>query len=347
MPDYDGGREAFREAVRVAEEAALAAEQETPSALPEMEGAEPVQASDQPLTLPDAEPAVADTPAEETQTAAEQAAERLLAGKYKTPEELEAAYQELQSAFGRQGQEIGELRTAFEQFSATQATPAPAPVAITPELIDTDPQRATLLAYAQKNEQALHLAFEQWKDIDPFTAGAWLNERRMEQAEQAHRAEMEQLRAELQSVRQPQEAAQQEQEWRAAMNDVAAQHPDFLASAERIISEVAPKYPNIIGPLASGDRKAKAEILTALYAIDRASNTDPAALSQQLQEEAARAAEEARLAREGATVVTQATAGLGSDEPELTPEQKEAQRYLQRFQSRVSLDKGWTGRSGA
>lgn len=75
----------------------------------------------------DAYPVGKELPAEEADTTPEPEAKpetmskseaqteaKKLAGKFNTPEELEAAYQELQSTFGRQGSEVGELRKAVD-----------------------------------------------------------------------------------------------------------------------------------------------------------------------------------------------------------------------------------------
>ena len=339
-----GGQEAYIEAIRRAEAAAELVEVETPSPLPD---AVPVQASDQPL-LPEAEPAVpAETPAPEAveeQTPAEEAVEKLFAGKYKSPEELEAAYLEAQSALGRQGQEVGELRAAFDTLSAEVAASKPqlAPVTITQDLIDTNPAQATLLAYEQRNEQALQIAFDAWKDEDPFTAGSWLAEKRDEQREQALRQELDAVRSEMQTLSKPQQEAEERKQWSDAFAIVSKDHPDFVQNAARILEEVAPKYPALTGTLATGSAEAKAEILAALYSLDR--NGNPAEIAAQLQQEAEAAAQEAEANRNGSTVVTQTTAGQGSA-VELTAEQEEQERYKQRFESGPSLEKGWTGRA--
>jgi hypothetical protein len=61
-------------------------------------------------------------PAEEAPPAAEPAAERLYAGKYKTPEDMERAYLESQSAMTKAQQEAAEFRRYAEQ---QQAQPPP------------------------------------------------------------------------------------------------------------------------------------------------------------------------------------------------------------------------------
>src|SRR4051812_18493311 len=59
-----------------------------------------------------AEETPAETPAETEQ--------RLLAGKYKSPEDLERAYQEAERRLGEQGNELGQYRAYLEQMQAAQ-----------------------------------------------------------------------------------------------------------------------------------------------------------------------------------------------------------------------------------
>ena len=59
----------------------------------------------------------AETSNEDTNTA-EGEAEKLLAGKYKTPEELESAYTNLSSKLGEQGSELGNLRKEAEFYKS-------------------------------------------------------------------------------------------------------------------------------------------------------------------------------------------------------------------------------------
>lgn len=275
------------------------------------------------------------------------AAEKLLAGKFKTAEELERAYTELQSTLGRQGTETGELRKAVEELRAQIHAPVeqpPARVQITEQLIDENPARATILAYDQKDEASLEIAFEAWKLEDPFTASQWLSDKRLEQYKEQVSLEQKKLREEVKTLSAPQEAAAQREEWTSAFSIVLADHPDFGQHAERILEEVAPKFPNILGSLADGDAQAKAEILTALYAIDRAQDTDPEKLRETLNEEARAAADEARQAREGAKVVTQST--TGGDTPELSYEEQEQTNAIERAKKgSSSWERNWVGRS--
>lgn len=109
----------------------------------------------------------------------------LILGKFKSPEELAAAYQELESFKGRQSSEISELRQALEQRFTTLEQQAHQPVTpqtpVTQDLIDANPGTATELAYQQGNQAALAAAFEAWELEQPARAAAWIAQKQIEQ----------------------------------------------------------------------------------------------------------------------------------------------------------------------
>jgi chromosome segregation ATPase len=365
MPDIADDRAAYLEAMRRAEAASgierdaegnetngieAIVRGETPVATPELQGAVPVQASDQSLaTEPAVTPPVvaADTSEQQQEAPAEpltvdQLQERLA--------DAEARLAEKDSFIGRQSGEVGELRRVVDELSARvgQAQAQPAAVAevhvpITQELIDADPARATALALKQKDEHTLAIAFEAWRDEDPFTAATWLSDRRLEQQQAVFDAKLAEVDQKIQTVAAPLEASATQNAWNNAFHAVEQARPGFLQQAERLLSEVAPKFPHIVSVLSSGDAAAKSEVLTALYDLDRVSN--PEQVKQELEQQAQEATAEAAAARAAASVVTgQTTAGQGSA-AEKTAEEQEADAYMTRQRSKPSLSRGWTGRS--
>ena len=141
MPDPADDRAAFLEAMRRAEAASgierddqgrevngidAYVDGETPVATPELQGAVPVQASDQPLTTEPVEQTSATESVTDTDTSEQQQEEQnaLLAGKYKSLEELEKAHLELQQKLGdperldlenrRLQEQLDELRTKID-----------------------------------------------------------------------------------------------------------------------------------------------------------------------------------------------------------------------------------------
>lgn len=357
MPSSADDHSAYREAIARAEAAAVA-EQETPGLIPELDGAVPVQASDQPLTpepvdAPVEQPEVSESDTSEQQQEAEQQA--LLAGKYKSIEDLEKAHLELQQKLGdpdrldlenrRLQEQLDELRTRIDSAQTPPVQQAPA-VSITQELIDSDPQRATLLAFEQGNQAALGIAFEQWKEYDPFTAGQWLTDQRLAEQRRELDAKLAETQRTLDEKTAPLAAQQAEQQqavaWKQALDTAKDGRPDFVENAERLLTEVAPQHPSLLPMLNSTDPQVKADALIALYAIDRVGN--PEVMAQQLGEKAREAADEAAATRAaGAVVSGQSTAGQPAVEK--TDDELEAEAYISRIGSKPSLSKGWTGRS--
>jgi DNA repair exonuclease SbcCD ATPase subunit len=361
MPDIADDRAAYLEAMRRAEAASgierdaegnetngieAIVRGETPVATPELQGAVPVQASDQPLAAEPAAEEAAATSEQQQEAPAEALTVEQLQEKLA---DAEARLAEKDSFIGRQSGEVGELRRVVDELSArVNQAQQPAPVAtpqvlITQDLIDADPARATQLAFQQKDESALALAFEAWRDEDPFTASTWLSDQRLAQQQAAFDAKLAEVEGKIQTVAAPMEATVAQNEWNGAFHYVEQQRPGFLQQAERLLSEVAPKFPNIVGVLSNGDAAAKSEVLMALYDLDRVSN--PEQIKQELEQQVQEATAEAAAARTAAGVVTgQTTAGQGSA-AEKTVEEQEADAYMTRQRGRPSLSRGWTGRS--
>lgn len=358
-PMTDDGS-AYREALRKAEENAIQTdangeviERETPDSTPELEGAVPVQASDQPL---DTEPVVTETVEEtpvETDTS-EQQQETLFAGKYKSLEDLEKAHVELQQKLGDPNRLDLENRRLQEQLDALSAkidqaqtvTPQAPAVPITQEFIDNDPQRATLLAFEQKNQAALEIAFDQWKEYDPFNASQWLTDRRLAVQREELEAKIAESQKALDEKTAPLAAQQEEQAqnlaWSQAFDTAKSGRPDFIENAERLLAEVAPLHPSLLPNLQSADPKVKADALIALYAIDKIGN--PEAVAAQLGEKAKEAATDAANALAAGAVVSGQTTS-GQTAVEKSDEELEAEAYIARMGRQPSLSRGWTGRS--
>lgn len=374
MPDIADDHAAFREAMRRAEAASgierdetgrevngidSIVDGETPDAIPELAGAVPVQASDQPL---DPEPAESiqsgDSEVSKADTSEQQQKEQetLLAGKYKTLEDLERAHLELQQKLGdpnrldlenrRLQEKLDELSAKIDAAQAQPATPQAPAVQITQDLIDADPQKATLLAFEQKNQAALEIAFEQWKEYDPFTASQWLTDQRLAEQRRELEAKLAEATKAVEEKTAPlaQQQAEQQQTlaWAQAFDKAKEGRPDFVENAERLLSEVAPNHPSYLPLLQSADPQVKADALVALYAIDKIGN--PEKVAAQLGEKAKEAAHaDAAALAAGAVVSGQTTAGQPA--AELSDEEQEQQSYIARMGTKPSLSRGWTGRS--
>lgn len=339
---------AYREALDRAVEAAETdtASGETPE-IPELETV-PVSASDQPL-VPEpevTEPAVAEEVAEETPETQQQ--EAPVVGIEDLRQQLAAAQARLEekdSFIGRQSSEVGELRqaiTEMQQHLATREAPAAPTMAITQDMIDTNPALAAQSAYAQGNTQALEIAFEAWKDEDPFAASSWRADRLLEKQQADFEARIKEVQAEVETAKAPLAESRDRQEWDKAFAIAKTDRPDFIENAARLLEEVAPLYPTFLPALQNGDAAAKAEALSALYALDKMGN--PQAVQAQLAEQTAEAAVEAAAALQAASAVSGQTT-IGQAPVEKTFEQSEQEAYATRREGKPSLAKGWTGRS--
>ena len=355
-PSVDSAAD-FREAIRRAEEAAVVTDEsgnviegETPVVLAELEGAEPVVASDQPLTE---EPVVEADTSEEQQQEAPVVEETVAAPTLEELQtklaEAEARLAEKDSFIGRQSGEVGELRRIVDELSArvdqAQAQPAPAPqMQITQEMIDENPAGATALALKQGNEQALEIAFNAWREEDPFLAATWLADQKLKQQKAAFDAELAATRAEIKTATAPLVESAEQNAWSAAFTAVEQQRPGFLAEAERLLVEMGQDPSHPLKPaLSSEDPAVKAGALRMLYDADRAGK--PEVVAAELKTAADEAAAEAAAARAAAAAVNgQATAGQEAA-VELTDEQKEIEAYKSRIGTGPSLSRGWTGRS--
>lgn len=197
---------------------------------------------------------------------AEQPTPQLWAGKYKTAEDLEKAYSELQSKLGEQGSELGQevqrLRDELGQIRQQQAAPSPQPTAAFDEdtyedLLDENPQQA--LAYAQQAGDSYRAAaaLKAWFDVDAYSATEW----RLAQERQVQAAQFQQ-----QTARYEQEVGNQQ--LTRAFASVKAQHQDFDA-LEAKMSEVANLRPDLIERLAQPGEQNKEQVIESLYYIAR------------------------------------------------------------------------------
>lgn len=113
---------------------------QTPVATDKAELQEPSETGEQTNEAPEATQAVEEKQAEEVK-AADKAEEQLLAGTFKSPEDLEKAYKELRSKFTQETSEKAELtRILNEAFAAEQ----PSQETQTDDFIEPDPQTERL-----------------------------------------------------------------------------------------------------------------------------------------------------------------------------------------------------------
>lgn len=367
----------YREALARAEAAATATDEkgevvdrETPVVVEELAGAVPVQASDQP---PTEEPVVETDTSEEQQQVAPAVEEPLTVEQLQERlAQAESRLAEKDSFIGRQSGEVGELRSTVDAYAQRLADleaklaqpvvtqPQVAPVPVTQADIDTDPATATIRAYENGKalgvtDPMLERAFSDWKELDPFAAGQWLTDRRLEQQQAAFDARFAEQSEKIETVNaretEAEAAAAERAAWNEAFIEVQKEHPDFLAkdedgvtNAERLLTEVAPQFPAIAEVIKSGDAEAKAQGMKLLLGQSKLAN--PEQFGKELQDAAQVAAEEAAAVRAAAGVVSgQATVGQHTETK--TEEQVEVERQMARIGSGPSLRKGWSRMNGS
>ena len=143
-----------------------------PDAVPEPEVVE--EAADDTPRNPDGTFAKkqADEPEAEAPAVAEP---ELILGKFKSADELAAAYAELESFKGRQSNEINDLRRALEERFETleQQAARPTAPASWDDLIDQNPAYAAKLAYERGETGQLQRAAAAWEELSPGAPELW------------------------------------------------------------------------------------------------------------------------------------------------------------------------------
>ncbi len=197
----------------------------------------------------------------------EPAPEPLLAGKFKTPEDLGKGYEELQAVLDRQGSELGELRKLQDQVQALeQRQSAPQINQDTIDWFDEQVEQNPYAAanWARQNDPSGVLydrAMDQWYEINPRHAGAY--ERHMEQQQF-----LAQLQGQLEPALRPLLQQKEANDFQQAMVDVARRFPDFDRVSGQIM-EAAESAPEVLSALQEGDLASKTRVIENLYWMAR------------------------------------------------------------------------------
>lgn len=216
-------------------------------------------------------------------------AETLLAGKYKSVEDLERAYTEAASKLGQQGTEIGDLRKLIEERLPAEEDEGgsypeydPGVAGAINELINAERyQEAAYYAAQSGNGLLYNQALDSWYEEAPRQAAKFERD-----------LEMQQFQAQYQQDRQPDIAARAQSEANTAYQNVARKFPDLASLSDRM-QEAGKQYPDVLRVLESNAGvEGKERALEALYKIAKADSIDT--LSQASSEAAQVAADEAR-----------------------------------------------------
>lgn len=250
-----------------------------------------------------------EAPPEETVETVGEAQEVLLAGKYKTTEDLVAAHEALQKKLGEQGAELGDLRALRQTLEQIQAEMAanktPEPVYQPDEVeqwLQDNPTRipeVAASAFQTGQEALMDQAIEAWRDIDPVGARRFERAVAVETAKQAMEAK---FAPQLASVQQ----AEQNAEFQQVFKQLEGKYEDFDTVLNSVNDETIAGFPaSSLALLQTGTADAKREVLETLYRWVKAEQAGT--LTEAAKAASVQAQQESQAARANATVASATT----------------------------------------
>lgn len=255
---------------------------------PKAEAPAEVAVEETPEETPVEETTTEETPVEAVETPVEPVVEKLYAGKYKSPEELEEAYQNLNSVMGRQGNEMSDLRQKLDHLESRVSQPTQAPYSQDQimEAAEGNPMGTAVWAL-QNAPHTYEGVMEVWYENNPKDAARFEQHLAMESLK-------DDMRKEIAPVAGPVTQMTQQQEFYSAWTDASKTLPDLNSFSQQII-EAAEETPEILGVLQNGDHAAKTRVITSLYWMARGRSSDTlAAAQQQVDKEAEQKAQEGK-----------------------------------------------------
>lgn len=239
--------------------------------------------------------------------------------RWKTKEDVERSYRELELKIAEQGQEVGELRKItreMEELRARmdQAQQQPQWDARTQSAFDRqleeNPAAATQMAAQKGDWQSYEIALQAWGEVDPFSAARFDSRLQVMATDQRLQAQWQsQYEPKIQNLTQQNQQEGISRAWQA----VAARHDDFSEFSEQLL-EAAQSAPELVSALQSGNQPDAERMFENLYWMTkgRQGNT----LKEAVQKSASQKAEEAEKARAEGTV---ATASLSNAQGDKSP----------------------------
>lgn len=214
-----------------------------------------------------------------TETAEEKEA-RLLAGKYRTVEDLERAYTEAQTLIGQQGSELAGWRQTAQQ-GTQQDQPLPLneqTVGAFDQLVEQNPHAAASWALQANQPLLYERAMESWYDFSPKDASRF----EMVNALARQQAEFQQ---QAQTQMEPLQERHQQEQYALAIQNLRQRHPDVLERLEGMMG-LAQERPHLLYGLASHEQADREKTLEDLYLLHSALN--PSQAQAQVEPEEAR-----------------------------------------------------------
>lgn len=180
-----------------------------------------------------------------------------LAGKFKSPEDLERAYLEAEQFIGRQSAEVAEARRLMQELQAQQSKPD---LGWLSELVDDDPYTAAEMAREAGDQAAYTRVMQSWSEDNPEAARLYHQNVELAARQQA----MEQ---QLQQALQPVQQQLQDQRLAVGWRNVATRHPDVQQMGDELAAAAA-EAPELAYALQSPGQEERA--LEQLYYIAKA-----------------------------------------------------------------------------
>lgn len=228
------------------------AEQEVPA-----EPQEEPQAVEEPVVEAQPQPELS-----EEQRAIQSLGGRMLAGSYKTPEELERGYTELLNKFRERDNEIGQLRQQVQQQQVREQIPARSNEDFEDWVVE-NPIRAAEQALQSGDPQAYERVMDIFYDENPKMAARYENAR-------VARAQQQQFEQRLNQAVQPFQETYQQQQQMNAWETFRSDNPDVDTMPDQMQQAVNMLYqinPDLISPLTNGTREQQVSVFQTLYAV--------------------------------------------------------------------------------
>lgn len=247
---------------QTADEIIQGMQQEMGQPAPEEPAAEPQEA---PQAVAEEQPVPDDQPElSAEQRAIQSLGGRMLAGTYKTAEDLEQGYTELLNKFRERDQEIGQLRQMVQQRQMREQIPQRSNEDFEDWVVE-NPIQAAEQAWASGDKHAYERVMDIFFDENPKMAA------RYEQAK-VLRVQQQRFEQQLNQAVQPFRETYQQQQQMNAWETFRSQNPDVDTMPDQMQAAVNILYqinPDLISPLQNGTREQQVSVFQTLYAVAR------------------------------------------------------------------------------
>lgn len=171
----------------------------------------------------------------------------LILGKFKSSEDMEKSYQELERRLAEQGKELGQLR---QQLQTTQV-----PQSSLEAMLERDPQQAAVWSLQNNQPHIYEQVMDYWFENDPKNAARF--ESQILLAQERERWEQ---------VIQPLQRTTGSAEMNQAFRSVSRQHPDITNHLESMLS-IARESPYLTEALTKGTQDSREKVIEQLYVL--------------------------------------------------------------------------------